>query len=55
MLVIDKLGVKKQKLVFKCGRVSKLTDLDVLTILIYNGLVERYQTLRNVYLFIVRD
>ena len=52
MLFIDqKLGPK----LARPGPAGKLPDLELLTILVFDGLVEQHQTLRGVYNYIRRD
>ena len=56
MLFIDEHLLKKMKLTKKtAGRKSKLILLELLTILVYDGITERHQTKRGIYNYIKRE
>ena len=54
LLFIDRqLGLEPER--SGPGRPAKLSDLEALTILAFDGLVEQHQTLRGIYNYIRRD
>ena len=53
LLIEGKLGAELAKP--RPGPVPKLSNLDILTILIFDGLVEQHQSLRGVYDYIKRE
>ncbi len=53
LLIEQKLGAALAKP--RPGPISKLSDLELLTILAFDGLVEQHQSLRGIYNYIARE